>query len=125
MPKTSPKPVDAEKIALMADRGQDISAHFTKQFTVVRPAVQRVNVDFTGPMLKELDREAETLHRHYRHPECPRGQENGCSWLTSRPEPMASQPERSGGRPSPSSSRMCLEQHLRLGTRRASVTGLS
>lgn len=46
----------------MADRGQDISAHFTAQFTVVRPPVQRVNVDFTGPMLQELDREAETLN---------------------------------------------------------------
>ncbi len=62
MLKTSPKPVDAEVIARMADRGQDISAHFTNQFTVVRPTVQRVNVDFTGPMLKELDREAETLN---------------------------------------------------------------
>ena len=61
MPKTSSKPVAAEKIAEMADRGQDISAHFTNQFTVVRP-VQRVNVDFTAPMLKELDREAETLN---------------------------------------------------------------
>lgn len=61
MPKTSSKPVDAEKLAKMADRGQDVSAHFTKQFIVVRP-VQRVNVDFTAPMLKELDREAETLN---------------------------------------------------------------
>ncbi len=61
MPKTSSKPVDAEEIAEMADRGQDISAHFTSQFTMVRP-VQRVNVDFTAPMLKELDREAETLN---------------------------------------------------------------
>ena len=61
MPKTSSKPVAAEGIAEMADRGQDISAHFTNQFTVVRP-VQRVNVDFTAPMLKELDREAETLN---------------------------------------------------------------
>ena len=56
------KPIDAEEIAEMADRGQDISAHFTNRFTVVRPAVQRVNVDFTAPMLKELDREAETLN---------------------------------------------------------------
>jgi len=32
------------------------------QFEVVRPSVQRVNVDFTAPMLKELDREAETLN---------------------------------------------------------------
>ena len=61
MPKTSRKPVAAEEIAEMADRGQDISTHFTNKFTVVRP-VQRVNVDFTAPMLKELDREAETLN---------------------------------------------------------------
>ena len=61
MPKMSKKPVDAEEIAKMADRGQDISAHFTTQFTVVRP-IQRVNVDFTAPMLKELDHEAETLN---------------------------------------------------------------
>ncbi len=61
MPKPS-KPVDAEEIAELADRGQDISAQFTGQFTVVRPAIQRVNVDFSVPMLKELDREAETLN---------------------------------------------------------------
>jgi hypothetical protein len=61
MRKTSSNPVDAEEIAGMADQGQDISAHFTNEFTVVRP-VQRVNVDFTAPMLKELDREAETLN---------------------------------------------------------------
>lgn len=62
MPKTSNKPISAEKIAEMADRGQDISGHFTNQFTVVRAAVQRVNVDFTALMLQELDREAETLN---------------------------------------------------------------
>ena len=62
MRSTSSKPADAEEIAEMADRGQDISAHFTGQFTLVRPAVQRVNVDFTVPMLKELDREAESLN---------------------------------------------------------------
>jgi hypothetical protein len=62
MPKTSNKPIDAERIAKMADQGKDISAHFTNRFTVVRPSVRRVNVDFTGPMLKELDREAETLN---------------------------------------------------------------
>ena len=61
MPKTSSKPIDAEEIAQMADRGQDISAHFTNQITVRRP-VKRVNVDFTSPMLKELDCEAETLN---------------------------------------------------------------
>jgi hypothetical protein len=62
MPRTSSKPVCAEEIAEMADRGQDVSAHFTNQFTVMRPVVQRVNVDFSAPMLKELDREAETLN---------------------------------------------------------------
>ncbi len=46
----------------MADHDRDVSAHFTGQFTVVRPAVQRVNVNFPKPMLKELDREAETLN---------------------------------------------------------------
>jgi len=39
MPKTSTKPISAEKIAEMADRGQDISGHFTNRFTVVRPAL--------------------------------------------------------------------------------------
>lgn len=62
MPKTSTKPVDAEKLAEMANQGHNISAHFTNQFTVVTPAVQRVNVDFTAPMLKELDREAVVLN---------------------------------------------------------------
>ncbi len=62
MPKTSNRPMSAEKIAEMADRGQDLSAHFTNRFAVVRPAVQRVNVDFAAPMLQELDREAETLN---------------------------------------------------------------
>ncbi len=42
MPKTSSKPVDADENARMADEGQDISAHLTNRFTVVRPAV-RVN----------------------------------------------------------------------------------
>lgn len=62
MRKMSSKPVDAETIAEMADRGQDLSAHFTNRFTVVRPSVQRVNVDFAAPMLTELDHEAETLN---------------------------------------------------------------
>lgn len=57
MPKTS-KPLDAEQIAEMADRGEDISSHFTNSFTVVR----RVNVDFTAPMLRELDQEATMLN---------------------------------------------------------------
>ena len=62
MPKASTKPVDIEQIAEMADRGEDISSYFTNQFTVVRPSVQRVNIDFTEQMLKELDSEAEALN---------------------------------------------------------------
>ncbi len=60
--EVSTKPVDADKIAEMADQGLDISKHFTNQFTVGRPAVQRLNVDFAAPMLRELDREANTLN---------------------------------------------------------------
>jgi hypothetical protein len=66
MQNTSTKPLDkplnADAIAEMADSGEDISGQFTNRFAVVRPAVQRVNVDFAAPMLKELDREAETLN---------------------------------------------------------------
>ncbi len=62
MPKPSRKKVSADDIASLADQGRDISTHFTGHFTVVRPTIQRVNVDFTAPMLKELDREAEALN---------------------------------------------------------------
>lgn len=62
MRKISTRPISADRIAEMAEQGQDISPHFTNRFTVVKPAVQRVNVDFTAPMLTELDREAETLN---------------------------------------------------------------
>ena len=62
MANTSSDPMDADEIAAMADHGQDISGHFTNDFAVVKPAVQRVNVDFAAPMLKELDGEAETLN---------------------------------------------------------------
>jgi hypothetical protein len=62
MPKTLSGPIDAEQIAEMADRGQHASGHFTNQFTVASPAVQRVNLDFTAPMLKQLNREAEALN---------------------------------------------------------------
>ena len=60
--KTSAKPMDAERIAERADHGEDISAHFTNRFKLAKPAVQRVNVDFTAPMLTELDRDAEALN---------------------------------------------------------------
>jgi hypothetical protein len=51
----------AEEIASMADRGEDISRFFTNRGRMMAP-IQRVNVDFTSPMLEELDRAAEALN---------------------------------------------------------------
>jgi hypothetical protein len=56
------KPVSAEAIARMADKGQDISRFFTNDFKMMPPLIQRVNVDFSGTMLDELDREAKDLN---------------------------------------------------------------
>jgi hypothetical protein len=42
----------------MASRGQDVSAHFSNKFTVVR----RVNVDLTQGMLRDLDARAARLN---------------------------------------------------------------
>jgi hypothetical protein len=61
MPKTSKTTLTADKIAEMASRGEDVSAHFTNKFTVVRP-VHRVNVDLTQGMLRELDARAARLN---------------------------------------------------------------
>jgi hypothetical protein len=55
------KPISAEQIARMATRGEDISRLFTNRLRMVYP-IQRVNVDFTGPMLTELDEAAEELN---------------------------------------------------------------
>ncbi len=55
-------PLSAEAIARMADKGQDISRFFTNDGKMMPPLIQRVNVDFATPMLKELDREAEALN---------------------------------------------------------------
>jgi hypothetical protein len=57
----SRKPVSADKIAALADQGKDISRFFTNKGKMM-PPIQRVNVDFTGPMLKELDDEARNLN---------------------------------------------------------------
>lgn len=63
MPKTveAKKQLSAEEIAEMADRGEDISRFFTNDGKMM-PPIQRVNVDFTGPMLRELDDEARALN---------------------------------------------------------------
>ncbi len=63
MPKTleSPKPPTADVIAEMADRGENVSRFFTGKGKMM-PPIQRVNVDFTAPMLNELDDEARALN---------------------------------------------------------------
>jgi len=55
------KPVPAETIARLADRGKDVSRFFTGPGRMVQP-IQRVNVDLTGDMLQELDRAAQALN---------------------------------------------------------------
>jgi hypothetical protein len=55
------KPVSAEAIARMADRGQDVSGFFKNQGRMVRP-IQRVNLDLTEGMLEELDKAAKDLN---------------------------------------------------------------
>jgi hypothetical protein len=61
MPKTPRTAPTADQIAEKASRGDDVSAHFTNSFTVVRP-VRRVNVDLTQGMLRELDERAARLN---------------------------------------------------------------
>jgi len=51
----------AEEIAQMAERGDDVSRFFTNKGKIKLP-VQRVNVDFTADMLKELDEMAGELN---------------------------------------------------------------
>ena len=53
--------VTADKIAEKASRGEDISAYFTNNFAVVRP-VERISVDLTQGMLRELDARAARLN---------------------------------------------------------------
>jgi hypothetical protein len=51
----------AESIARMADRGEDVSRFFTNTGKMHQP-IQRVNVNFTVSMLKELDQAAGELN---------------------------------------------------------------
>lgn len=55
------KHVNAEKIARLADEGKSVAAFFTNQGRMMEP-IQRVNVDFAAPMLKELDHAAKELN---------------------------------------------------------------
>ena len=61
MPKTPRNKPSADEIAEKASRGEDISAYFTNKFTVFRP-IQRVHVDMTRGMLRELDERAARLN---------------------------------------------------------------
>ena len=54
--------VSAEKIAQEASLGKDISRYFTNKGKMMPPAIQRVNLDVTRDMLKELDDAAEGLN---------------------------------------------------------------
>ena len=55
------KPVSAEAIARKAENGEDVSRFFTSTGRMMQP-IQRVNVDFSAPMLSELDDAAEELN---------------------------------------------------------------
>jgi len=51
------KSVGIEEIAERAERGEDVSAHFTGQYR----AKQRVNVDFPLHLLRQIDAECQRL----------------------------------------------------------------
>src|SRR5579859_46935 len=55
------KPVSADAIGRLAERGKDVSRFFTNSGRMMEP-IQRVNVDFATPMLKELDSAAKELN---------------------------------------------------------------
>ena len=55
------KPVSAETIARLAEKGRDVSHFFTNRGRMM-PPIKRVNVDFTAPMLGELDKRAEEFN---------------------------------------------------------------
>lgn len=55
------KPLSAEAIARLADKGEDVSRFFTNSGHLMGP-IQRVNVDLAAGMLEELDRAAKELN---------------------------------------------------------------
>jgi len=55
------KPVSAENIPRLADKGKDVSRFFTNAGHMMG-SIQRVNVDFASPMLDELDSAAKELN---------------------------------------------------------------
>lgn len=59
--KKKSKRLSADEIADLADKGKNVSKHFTNAGTMKRP-IQRVNVDFVEDMLEELDTIADELN---------------------------------------------------------------
>jgi hypothetical protein len=57
----STRRASAEGIARQADQGKDVSGFFTSAGRMMEP-IQRVNVDFTAEMLRELDGAAKELN---------------------------------------------------------------
>jgi hypothetical protein len=55
------KSTSVERIARMAERGNDVSRFFSNNGEMMGP-IQRVNVDFASPMLHELDTAAKELN---------------------------------------------------------------
>ncbi len=55
------KTISADEIAEMAERGNNVSRFFTHNGKMMQP-IQRVNVDFAVPMLRELDEAARALN---------------------------------------------------------------
>jgi hypothetical protein len=55
------KPLTAEAIARLADQGREVSGFFTNNGRMIGP-VQRGNVDFSAPMLNELNTAATELN---------------------------------------------------------------
>ncbi len=61
--KTPPKTITAEEFDRMFDEGKDITPYLDfDKMIVVRPKIQRVNVDFPEWMVKKLDEEAHKLN---------------------------------------------------------------
>lgn len=61
MKKTAKKKLSADDIAELAEQGRNISEYFTNKGKMKQP-IQRVNVDFTIEMLKEIDLLASELN---------------------------------------------------------------
>ena len=59
--RKSAKPISADAIARLADRGEDVSHFFKGEGRMGQP-IQRVNVDVTAGMLEELDKAARDLN---------------------------------------------------------------